>query len=156
MSESLQTRLMRLGFNWFPAYRRTGGRITYIAADMKTVRIRLPLNWKTRNYVGTMFGGSMYAAIDPILMVMFIKTLGRDYIIWDKAADIRFRKPGREDLYATFSITDADLQEIQACLQQQEKLDRVYQVELVNAAGEVHATVSKTLHFRRKQPVISS
>ena len=53
MSESWQTRLRRWGFNFFPAYRGTGARITYIAADWREVRIRLPLSWRTRNYVGT-------------------------------------------------------------------------------------------------------
>lgn len=61
MTESLRTRIERFGFNFFPAYRRTGARITYIRADWREVRIRLPLNWRTRNYVGTIFGGSMFA-----------------------------------------------------------------------------------------------
>lgn len=66
MSESLRTRVMRWGFNLFPVFRRTGGRITYIASDLRQVRIELPLNWKTRNYVDTIFGGRMYGAVDPI------------------------------------------------------------------------------------------
>jgi len=60
------------------------------------VRIRLPLIWRTRNYVGTIFGGSLYGAVDPIYMIMLIKALGPDYIVWDKAATIRFLRPGRE------------------------------------------------------------
>ena len=68
MTESLKTRLFRWWFNFFPAYRRTGGRITYIAGDLHEIRVKLPLNWKTRNYVGSIFGGSMYGAIDPIYM----------------------------------------------------------------------------------------
>lgn len=74
MSESFKTRLMRWGFNFFPAYRRTGARITYVSADWQEVRISLPLNWKTKNYVGTIFGGSMYGAVDPVYMVMFINS----------------------------------------------------------------------------------
>ncbi len=70
MPESIRTTLMRWGFNLFPAYRGTGGRITYIAADWREVRVTLPLNWRTGNYVGTIFGGSMYGAVDPLYMVM--------------------------------------------------------------------------------------
>ena len=66
MKESLRTRLLRWGFNFFPAYRRTGARITHIAADFGEVRVRLPLNRKTRNYVGTVFGGSMFGAVDGV------------------------------------------------------------------------------------------
>lgn len=85
MPESLRTRLARWWFNWFPAYRGTGGQITYIAADWSEVRLRLPLNRRTRNYVGTIFGGSMYGAVDPIYMVMLIQVLGPAYVVWDKS-----------------------------------------------------------------------
>ena len=78
MPESWPTRLARWRFNWFPAYRATGARITYIAADWREVRIRLPLSRRTRNYVGTIFGGSLYGALDPIYMIMLIKALGSE------------------------------------------------------------------------------
>jgi acyl-coenzyme A thioesterase PaaI-like protein len=92
MPESWPTRLARWRCNWFPAYRATGARITYIAADWREVRIRLPLSRRTRNYVGTIFGGSLYGALDPIYMIMLIKA-GPDYTVWDKAATIRFLRP---------------------------------------------------------------
>ena len=98
MPESWITKLTRWGFNFFPAYRGTGARITYIASDWREVRIKVPLNWRTRNIVGTIFGGSMYGAIDPIYMVMLIKILGPEYIVWDKAAAIRFKRPGKSTL----------------------------------------------------------
>ena len=59
----------------------TGARITYVASDFREVRVRLPLSWQTRNYVGTIFGGSMYAAVDPVYMLMLIKNLGKEYIV---------------------------------------------------------------------------
>ena len=116
MPESLRTRLTRAAFNFFPAYRGTGARITYIAADWREIRIRLPLTLRTRNYVGTIFGGSMYGAVDPIYMVMLIQTLGPGYVVWDKAASIRFRRPGRATLHARFTLDDAELDAIRAAL----------------------------------------
>ena len=116
MPESLRSKLARWGFNLFPAYRGTGARITYIADDYREVRIELPLSWRTRNYVGTIFGGSMYAAVDPVYMIMLIKTLGPGYIVWDKAASIRFRKPGRTKLYAHFHMPPEELDAIRASL----------------------------------------
>jgi len=89
---------MRLAFNFFPAYRRTGARITYISSDLHEIRIKLPLNWNTRNYVGTIFGGSMFAAVDPIYMLMFIKLLGPNYVVWDKVASMQYKRPGRSTL----------------------------------------------------------
>jgi acyl-coenzyme A thioesterase PaaI-like protein len=150
MAESLRTRVQRWGFNWFPAYRATGGRITYIAADWREIRVRLPLNRRTRNYVGTIFGGSMYAAVDPIYMVMLIQTLGPGYVVWDKAASIRFRRPGRTTMHARFVLDDAELAAIRAALDQAPTLDRVYTIDLADAEGVVHATVEKVIHIRRK------
>jgi acyl-coenzyme A thioesterase PaaI-like protein len=150
MAESLRTRVQRLGFNWFPAYRATGGRITFIAADWREIRIRLPLNLRTRNYVGTLFGGSMYGAVDPIYMVMLIRTLGPEFVVWDKAASIRFRRPGRTTLYARFVLDDAELDAIHAALRTAPTVDRTYTVDLTDAEGVVHATVEKVIHIRRK------
>ena len=150
MSESLRTRLQRWGFNWFPAYRGTGARITYIARDFREIRIRLPLSLRTRNYVGTIFGGSMYGAVDPIYMVMLIRVLGPGYVVWDKAASIRFRRPGRTTLHARFTLDDAELDAIRDALRTAPAVDRTYTVELADAEGVVHAIVEKVIHVRRK------
>jgi acyl-coenzyme A thioesterase PaaI-like protein len=150
MAESWRTRLARWGFNWFPAYRGTGAVITSIAADWSEIRLRLPLNWRTRNYVGTIFGGSLYGALDPIYMIMLIKSLGPEYVVWDKAASIRFRRPGREQLYAVFRVSREDLAAIRAAVAETGKTEREFSVELVSAAGEVHASCQKLLSIRRR------
>jgi acyl-coenzyme A thioesterase PaaI-like protein len=146
----MSTRWLRWKFNFFPAYRATGGRIAYIAEDLREVRVRLPLTWRTRNYVGSIFGGSMYGAVDPIYMIMLIQLLGRDYIVWDKAATIRFRKPGRTTLFATFRIDDAELDAIRAAAAGGTPIDRVYTVHLVDADGAVHAEIEKVIYIRLK------
>ncbi|WP_394739439.1 DUF4442 domain-containing protein [Natronococcus roseus] len=148
MLDALRSRLYRLGFNLFPAYRRTGGRVTYIAPDWQEVRVKLPLSWRTRNYVGTTFGGSMYAAVDPFYMMMLLKNLGDEYVVWDKEAEIRFKKPGRETLYARCTITDEEIAAIEAELATEgtESVDRHYTVDLVDSEGTVHATVRNTVY----------
>jgi len=151
MTESLKTRLFRWWFNFFPAYRRTGGRITYIAGDLHEIRVKLPLNWKTRNYVGSLFGGSMYGAIDPIYMIMLIKLLGPEYIVWDKAATIQFKKPGQKTLYARFEISQEELVDVRRRLTTEPSLNRTYQVDLTDSDGEVYASFEKTLYMRRKE-----
>jgi hypothetical protein len=152
LAESLSTRLLRLRFNLFPAYRGTGARITYIDRSFRDVRIRLPLNWRTRNVVGTLFGGSMYGAVDPIFMVMLIRNLGRDYVVWDKSATIRFKVPGRETLFARFLLSDEEIDDIRLALETQPSVDRVYAVDLTSADGTVHAVVEKTIHIGRREP----
>jgi acyl-coenzyme A thioesterase PaaI-like protein len=150
MPESFQTRLYKWGFNIYPAYRGTGGWITYIARDWREIRVKIPLSWQTRNYVGTIFGGSLYAAVDPFYMIMLIKNLGPDYVVWDKAASIRFKKPGRNTLYARFQLSEQELQVIKSELQRTEKLDRYYQVELNDSSGVNHAVVEKTIFIAKK------
>jgi len=143
--------MWRLGCNLlFPAYVGTGGWIQYISEDFREVRVKLPLSFRTRNYVGTIFGGSLYASIDPFYMIMLMKNLGKDYVVWDKAANIRFKKPGRETLFAKFLITGEELAEIKQILETEKKVDRIYNVELVNKEGVVHAAIEKTIYVAKK------
>jgi hypothetical protein len=148
--ESFKSRLIRFLFNLFPCYRRTGVRITYIAPDVSVIKIKLPLNWKTRGYNGTIFGGSMYAAIDPVYMTMISWRLGRDFIAWDKNATIEFRKPGRTTLYATFRISPEQLEAIRTELESVDRTERVLDVALVDDQEVVHAAFTKTVQIRRR------
>jgi beta-lactamase class A len=143
-------RLSRWRFNFFPAYRSTGARIEYIAGDWREVRVRLPLSWRTRNYVGTIFGGSLYAAVDPIYMIMLIKLLGTRYEVWDKAATVQFRRPGRSTLRATFRLDGTELEAIEAEVGERGRSERRYAVELVDEAGEVCASCEKVLSIRAR------
>ena len=141
---------MRWGFNLFPAFRGTGARIKYIAGDYREMRVELPLSWRTRNYVGTIFGGSLYGAVDPHYMIMLIKNLGPGYVVWDKAATIRFKKPARGTLFARFLLDDEEIATIRRLTENGEPIDRVYRVDLTDAKGVVHASVEKTVYIRRK------
>lgn len=149
MPESLRTRLRRWAFNLFPAFRGTGAWLTYLADDFREIRLRLPLSWRTRNYVGTIFGGSMYAAVDPIYMVMLIHLLGSEYEVWDRSAAVRFRRPARETLYATFTVPERETRAIRETLRSAPSTDRHYRVELRSGSGVVHAEVEKVVHVRR-------
>ncbi len=150
MPESFATKIERWKFNLCPAYRGSGGRIIYIGDDYRTIRVKLPLNWRTRNYVGTIYGGSIYAAIDPIYMLMLIKILGGGYVVWDKAAMIRFKRPGKETLFAEFALTQEEIDEIKAKLVTEKSIDRIYNVELADKNGKVHALIEKTLYIAKK------
>jgi acyl-coenzyme A thioesterase PaaI-like protein len=150
MPESLATRLQRHALNLVPAYFGTGARIVHIARDWREVRIELPLNLRSRNYVGTIFGGSMYAAVDPVYMIMLMKNLGPSYLVWDKSASIRFLRPGRARLTARFSLDQAELDTIRAALATERSVDRSYLVELLDPAGKACARVEKTIYVRRK------
>lgn len=148
MPESLRTRVLRRLYNLWPCYLGTGVRIKYVASDFREFRIEIPLNWRTRNYVGTIFGGSMYGAVDPVYMLMLIKNLGSGYEIWDKAATIRFRRPGRSTLQARFILDEQEIRRLNE-LSIDESIDRVYSVDLTDDEGTVCATIEKTIHIHK-------
>lgn len=150
MRESFRTRSFRWMTNLWPCYRGTGGRVTFIAADWSEVRVRLKLSWRTRNYVGTIFGGSLYASVDPFFMIMLLKRLGPGFIVWDKAASIRFRKPGKGSLSTVMRLDDAELDEVRRLMETEAKLDRTFRVNLVDRDGVIHVEVDKVVQIRRK------
>jgi acyl-coenzyme A thioesterase PaaI-like protein len=151
MPESFKSRRFRWLFNLFPAYRGTGGRVIYISDDFHEVKIKLPLNWRTRNYVGTIYGGSIYASIDPIYMLMLMHIIGDDYVVWDKAAKIRFKRPGRDTLYADFLLTPEEISEIKRLAETEKSIDRVYNFELKDKNGVVQAFIEKTLYISKRK-----
>ena len=138
-------------WNFWPPFWGAGIKIEVIAKDFKYVRTRLKRRPWTKNIVGTQFGGSIYAMTDPIYMTMLMMLLGHDYIVWDKAATVRFRKPGRSDLIAEFVLTDQDVDAIKQQLTTVEKFDWQRTVLVKNPAGEIIAEVDKVIHIRKKQ-----
>ncbi len=149
--ESWRSWRYRWLINLWPCYLGTGGRLTYLAADWREVRVKVPLSWRTKNAYGTHFGGSLYAAVDPLFVLMYRKVLGREIQVWDKAATIRFRRPGRSHLHATLTVPDGEVAAIRAALTEAPKIDRTYTVELRDATGEVHTVIEKVVHFRRRE-----
>lgn len=137
-------------FNIWPAIRGTGGRITHATPDWSEIDVKLRLNWRTSNYVGTIFGGSIYASVDPFHMVMMLRRLGDDYVVWDKTGRVSFKQPGTETLYAKFRLTDEEVADVRAIVDRDNKLERTYSIDLKSADGRVFATVDKTLFIARK------
>src|SRR5690606_37587129 len=104
-----------------------------------------------RNYVGTHFGGSLFAMTDPFWMLMVLNTIGDDYIVWDKAATIEFEKPGRGTVGAEFRLEDATLDELRAAAAVGDKIMRWLHTQVCHASGDVVATLRKQLYVRRKR-----
>jgi len=148
---SWQPTLLRVGLNWFPAYRATGARIVNVSSDLKRVVVRLPLQRNTKNGAGTLFGGSLYSATDPIYALLLALNLGPDYVVWDKSAAIRYRKPGRGALTAEFALGEAELTAIRDEIERNGSCDRVFTTQFRDAAGVVHTEVDKTVYIACKQ-----
>jgi len=150
ISPAWRAHMVRLVFNLNPAFRGTGGRVVHVAKDLRHIRIHLPLSWKTRNIVGSLYGGSLFAITDGAHPLMLMAALGDGYIIWDKAASIRYRKPGYSTLFADFVLADGELAEIHAALAKTPELERTYTVELKDKQGTVHTVVNRTVYIADK------
>ncbi|MEM1183118.1 MAG: DUF4442 domain-containing protein [Acidobacteriota bacterium] len=150
--------LFKWGFNLSPMYRRSTARIIDVDPDLSQIRIRLPLSYRNRNYVGSIFGGSMFSAVDPIPMVQLINILGPDYVVWDKSAQVDFKVPAKEDLYASFDYGTEEVEDIKRRVAEEGELTFVKTTRLTNRDGsltfcEVRKTVfvASKAHYRAKK-----
>lgn len=143
-------RHMRTVLNLYPPFLGAGIRIKRLDPDWRTIEVEMKLRRWNSNYVGTHYGGSLYSMTDPFYMLMLIENLGRDYIVWDKSACIRFRRPGKGTVMANFILSAAHLDEIRHALGTEEKIERTFEVEVHDTEGQVVAEVQKVLHIRRK------
>lgn len=141
--------LFRL-LNLYPPYIGAGVRVK-VAPDVRTFEVRMKLRWWNRNYVGTHFGGSLYAMCDPYFMLILIEALGSGYVVWDKSAVIRFRRPGRGTVRAAFHIPQERIDEIRAAADAGGKVEPVFRVDVVDERGEVVAEIDKLVYVRRKE-----
>ena len=142
---------LKLLLNVWPPFRFAGITVPRFDDDYRHARVKLALRWYNRNYVKTHFGGSLFAMTDPFWMIMVMHNLGRDYLVWDKAGEIEFVAPGREDVFAEFTLADALLDELRAATANGEKHVRWFESEVKTAGGEVVARVRKQLYVRRKR-----
>ncbi len=135
---------------WSP-FRATGIRVKYIAPDYREARVALSLNWHNRNYIGTHFGGSLYAMTDPFYMLMLTHVLGPGYRVSHKSGTIEYLIATKEKVHARFALDDATIADIKAHTAGGQKYLPQFQVEVKNEAGEIVARVAHTLYIRRKQ-----
>jgi acyl-coenzyme A thioesterase PaaI-like protein len=142
--------LLKKLINFWPPYAGAGIRVRRMDPDMRAVDVELRLHKWNQNYVGTHFGGSLYAMCDPFFMLMLMENLGRDYIVWDKSAQIRYRKPGKGTVRAEFRLTPDEIDTIRARVERDGKTEPVFKVEVRDVSGEVVVAVEKTVHVRKK------
>jgi acyl-coenzyme A thioesterase PaaI-like protein len=144
----MRSGLLRHGMNWWPPFRGAGIRVRRIAHDYREIDVELSLRWHNRNYVGTHFGGSLYAMTDPFYMLMLLHILGRDYVVSHKAGAIDYVAPATGTVRAQFRIDEEALAEIRARTAGGEKYLPEFEVEVRDAQGKVVARVKHTLYVR--------
>lgn len=149
-------RTMKWFLNVYPPYLFTRTRTTYIAPDWKNMTVVLKKSFLTRNYVGTTFGGSLYAAADPQFMLMLAQLMGLDkFIMWDQSAQVKFLKPVRTDITFDFVITDEILNEFYTRLETEPVIRPELIVNGIDSNGELCVEVKKTIYIKKKPSIKS-
>ena len=144
--------MMRL-IGYWPPYLGTGISVCDFSEDYTFVKVQMKMRFWNRNYVGTHFGGSLYSMTDPFYMLMLLRLMGRDYIVWDKNATIRYQRPSRGTVYAHFEITPQQVEEFRQQLEENMKIEPKFKIDIVDSSGAVVAVVDKTLHIQKKSVV---
>ena len=142
---------LRWTVNLWPPNLAAGIRVLRIDPDYRRVLVRLKRYFFNRNYVGTHFGGSLFAMTDPWWMIMMLRNLGPDYIVWDKAASIEFVKAVREPVYADFLLDPATIEDVRAAADREGKALHWFHVDVKTADGTLVAQVRKQVYVRRKR-----
>lgn len=142
--------IYKYGFNWSPMYRRTTAKLIDVSDDLHYVKIRLKLNWKNRNYSGSMFGGSMLAATDPIYMIQLIQILGNDYVVWDKAVEARYKRPAKGTIYGEFIFNENEIEDLKLKVASTNEVDITKTMHLVDEKKNIIATFNKTIYIAEK------
>lgn len=142
-----RARFLQLGFNWHPAFRATGGRVQTVSANLQHIVVRLPLRRRTRNLNGSLYGGFLFAITDGVHATMLMVGLQRHVIVWDKNAEIQYRRPGYQTLYANFQIRSEDLDEIREQLDLTHEAEATFTVQIQDPEGQVYTTVERTLYI---------
>lgn len=136
--------------NFWPPFLGAGIRVDFMANDYHKIIVSMKLKFWNKNYVNTHYGGSLYSMTDPFYMLMLMQILGRDYIVWDKSASIRFKKPGMGKVTAVFELTPEQIESYKKELASNDKIEPLLTVTICNEAGETVAIVEKVLHIKKK------
>lgn len=142
--------LFKYLFNLSPMYRRSTGRVTAVSTGFWRVDVKIPLTYRNRNYAGTMFGGSMFSATDPIYMVQLIQIIGTDYIVWDKSSKVKFKRPATSDAFVIFEFSEQEVQQLKDRVQDEKEINLTKLVEIKNKEGKVFCEIEKTIYIAEK------
>jgi acyl-coenzyme A thioesterase PaaI-like protein len=146
----MNPKYLKLLINLYPPYWGTGITVRSISPDYREICVQMKMRWYNRNYVKTHFGGSLYAMTDPFFMLMLINILGKEFVVWDKAAHIDFIKPSQGTVTARFLIKEEQIEKIINNTSGGQKYFPEFLVDIENEAGEKVARVVKTLYIREK------
>ncbi len=147
----ITARRLKFLLNIWPPFWGAGMRVMEIADDWTYAKVRLRKYWFNRNFVNTHYGGSLFSMTDSFYMLLLLQLMGKDYIVWDKKAEIKFIKPGRKDVFAEFSVSHEQIAEFKQQLKTADKVEPLFEVDVIDTDGVLISKVWKTLYIANKK-----
>lgn len=133
----------------YPPFRAMGMQVLEVRDDWRLVRIRLPLNWRSKNPGGVMFGGWQAALADPIAALACARVFP-GHSVWTRAMTIDFQKGGSTDLELRFEMPHAQELAIRAELEARGRATPTFEYHYHLADGSICTLVRNTVAIRPK------
>ncbi|RLD52109.1 MAG: tetrameric acyl-CoA thioesterase [Bacteroidetes bacterium] len=134
----------------YPPYLGAGIKLKNVNKDFTRFEVQMKMHWYNRNIFGTHFGGSLYAMSDPFFVFIIMNFLGKEYIVWDKSANIKFVKPGKGTVNVVFEISKDKLEELKNDVDEKGKNTYFFKTEITNSDNEVVARIEKEIYVKKK------
>jgi len=144
---------IKLMFRLWPPLWFTGIRFAEVSDDLRSLTTTMSMRVYNKNIMGVHFGGSLFAMTDPCYMMLLMTALGKNYVVWDKAASIEFVKPGKGLVKAHFALSQGDLDDILEKTAGGNKYFKVMPVTITDETGDTVALLQRTLYIRKKRQV---
>jgi len=136
---------------FWPPFWGAGIKVARFSKDYQCIEVQMKLRFWNENYVGTHFGGSLYAMTDPFYMLILVIALGKDYIVWDKSAIIRYKKPAKGTVYCKFEISPEQIESLRKTLEMEKKVEPEFTIPIIDEEGSVVAEVQKVLYVSKRE-----
>ncbi|MFA6087531.1 DUF4442 domain-containing protein [Mucilaginibacter sp.] len=118
----------------------------------KGVKVKINKSLLNKNYNGSIFGGTIFAAADPFFPILFNQTLnlnGKKHLkIWSKSSKIDFVKPGLTDLFFEIKLTDTDIERVLETLTIAGKYEGCFPVDIYNKNDEICVSLLIEVYVR--------
>lgn len=129
----------------YPPFWVMGIKVLELEQNPVRLRLLLPLNWRSRNTGGSMFGGFQAAVADPIAPMACLMAFP-GYHVWTRHMAIDFILPGNSDLELRFTFDDEQLEQVRKELAERGRATPTFEYGLYRSDGQrcsvVHCTVA--------------
>jgi hypothetical protein len=122
------------------------------AKDFKGANVSIKKSVFNKNYNGSIFGGTIFAAADPFYPLLFHQIFlrrGHKVIVWLKSAQIQYLKPAVTDLHFNITIDDETITEAERMLNADGKFIKIFPIEIFDKYDNLCVTVFAEAYARK-------